>query len=125
VTISAFLIIQAIEYPAYIRIADSVRQSNRRVEAALAHLDIRNAVVFLKMSTRFRGYDLNLNPANWKTAPIFFIKDPGAGKRDAVACALRRSHWMVVTYDDRNGVPVIEDPVMSRCESTVTNQPGL
>lgn len=115
-TFAALFLIQAIQYPAYIRIAANVREANRVVGEAAAHLDVKDAVVFLKSSNRFRGFDLNLNGPGWKKAPAFYIKDPGEARRDNVACALGRSRWMVVTFDDRNRVPVMQEPVLSRCE---------
>lgn len=126
VTVTALLLVQAIQYPLYIRIAANVRHSNRLVQTAVAHLPIKDAVVFLKFSRKFRAFDLNLNRAGWKQAPVFYIKDPGERRRDTVACALGRSRWMVVTYDDRRGVPVIESPVMSRCGNIATTaRPSL
>lgn len=121
-TLAALFLVQAIQYPTYIRIAANVREANRLVGAAVAHLDIKDAVVFLKISSRFRSFDLNLNGPGWKKAPAFYIKDPGESRRDNVACALGRTRWMVVTFDDRKRVPVMQDTVMSRCGTSEPRQ---
>jgi hypothetical protein len=116
-TVIVLLVTQAIQYAIYVQLSLAVRRPNRQVEAAIASLKIDNAVVFMKLSRKFRPFDLNLNPVNWKHAPLFCIHDPGAQKRNVITCALERSRWIVISYDDQNDVPIIGTPADAGCGS--------
>ena len=41
----------------------------------------------------------NWNEAEWRTARVVFLNDPGAARRDEVACRFNRPAYRVVSYD--------------------------
>jgi peptidoglycan/LPS O-acetylase OafA/YrhL len=60
----------------------------------------RPALVFLGGSqAAFAPKHANWNDARWETEPTIFLNDPGAARRDAVACRFQRSSYRVVTYN--------------------------
>jgi hypothetical protein len=67
-----------------------------RVMDAIEGLRLTDAVVYVKgdISSHF-----NENAADWRHAPVFYMMDPGPSRRAVVAGALKRSGWVVVSYD--------------------------
>jgi hypothetical protein len=60
----------------------------------------RPALVFLGGSqAAFAPKHANWNDARWETEPTIFLNDPGAARRDAVACRFQRGSYRVVTYN--------------------------
>jgi len=71
-----------------------------QVRALAGTLPFRNAVVFLSThDPEFIAKHFNLNEADWPVAPIFIAPDPGREERQAIADALGRSTWAVISYD--------------------------
>jgi hypothetical protein len=80
-----------------------------QVRALAETLPLRNAVVFLRThDPEFIAKHFNLNEADWPVAPIFFAPDPGREERQAVADALGRSTWAVISYDPALGEAQLE-----------------
>jgi hypothetical protein len=70
------------------------------VRLAAEQVQLRNAIVFLQPhDPEFVAKHFNLNRADWPAAPLFFAPDPGADGRLALARALGRPTWVVITYD--------------------------
>jgi hypothetical protein len=63
----------------------------------------RECIVFLEDSPPvFFGEHLNLNEAEWKRYPAFYLVDPGPGERAAWAKLFGRSMWVVIKYDEES-----------------------
>jgi hypothetical protein len=62
-----------------------------------------NVVAFLQRSDQFEPHDFNENGADWRSAPVFYVADPGVNQRNRVAASLHRDMWIVVRYDERTG----------------------
>ena len=74
----------------------------QRVHDAIAGLRLRNSIVFLKNDPTFQIFKsnrFNPNAADWQNAPVFYMPDPGFGRRQQFASALKRQRWVVATYD--------------------------
>lgn len=74
----------------------------QRVHDAIAALQLRDAIVFLKTDPTFQIFKsnrFNPNSADWQTAPVFYMPDPGSGRRQQFATALKRPAWVIATYD--------------------------
>jgi hypothetical protein len=70
------------------------------VRLAAEQVKLRNAVVFLQPhDPEFVAKHFNLNRADWPSAPLFLAPDPGPDARPALARALGRPAWVVITYD--------------------------
>jgi hypothetical protein len=70
------------------------------VRLAAEQVKLRNAVVFLQPhDPEFVAKHFNLNRADWLSAPLFLAPDPGPDARPALAGALGRPAWVVITYD--------------------------
>jgi hypothetical protein len=72
-------------------------------EAALALKDCRCAV-FLDLKKPFLGEHLNLNPARWREADVFYLIDPGPDEREAWARRFGFDRWKLLSYDPAEGV---------------------
>jgi hypothetical protein len=59
----------------------------------------RRYVVFLNDGPGFSSVRLNLNTPDWKSAPAFFLRDPGPPARPIWASHFGRRSWAVVSYD--------------------------
>jgi hypothetical protein len=74
----------------------------------------RPALVFLGgTSPPFAPKHANWNEARWRTARTIFLNDPGAAKRDKVACRFGRPAYRVVTYDVTSERVVVSDRAAS------------
>lgn len=70
------------------------------VRLAAERVKLCNAVVFLQPhDPEFVAKHFNLNRADWPSGPLFFAPDPGQDARPAIARALGRPAWVVITYD--------------------------
>jgi peptidoglycan/LPS O-acetylase OafA/YrhL len=78
----------------------------------------RPTLVFLGgTQAAFASKHANWNEARWRTEPIIFLNDPGAGRRDAVACRFQKRAYRVVTYDVAARRAFTSD-VATRCGDT-------
>jgi hypothetical protein len=83
----------------------------------------RPALVFLGgTSAAFPPKHANWNEARWQTAPTVFLNDPGAIRRDLVACRFHRPAYRVVTYDVKRKRVLVVDRAASCSEATETSQ---
>jgi hypothetical protein len=65
----------------------------------LATASPRRALVFIGgYSERFTSTHTNWNTADWRSAPIVYLNDPGPADRSPYACLLGRSAYRVVDY---------------------------
>lgn len=85
-----------------------------RMQDKIAALHLSGAVVFLRNTPEFSSLDFNQNEADWKQAPVFYLVDPGPGRRAALACALERSRWVVLSYDAKTQSAHV-DELVERC----------
>jgi hypothetical protein len=110
-------LIQVFHFAIFANIVRSAVEPHAAMRAAIGRAGLRNAVAFVNGAPPFEPGDFNANSADWRRAPVFFLRDPGAARRDAVACLLGRSQWAVFTYRpetrtvDAEG-PVRADPAM-------------
>jgi hypothetical protein len=100
----------------------SRRMPYQRVYTAISALRLRDSIVFLKTDPTFQAFKsnrFNPNSADWENAPVFYMPDPGLGRREEFAMVLKRPRWVVATYDPATQSPRIEIPrraVMSHNE---------
>ena len=74
----------------------------------------RPALVFLGGTSRaFATKHANWNEARWRTARTIFLNDPGATRRDQVACRFHRPAYRVVTYDVKSERVLVSDRAAS------------
>ena len=79
-----------------------------RVKNSIDRLNLRDAVVFMKAAEGFKAYDFNQNEADWKSAPVFYMVDPGPDRRAAIAALLHRDRWVVASFDPDTLSPIVE-----------------
>lgn len=113
----AFLLLQAMLYPVFLRRLIQAHEPARQVMSAIRHLPIDGAVVFLQNSLQFRAFDLNPNEPDWGRAPLFVMTDPGPSLRPDVACSLGRSRWIEVGYSDSTGLALIGPASSVNCSA--------
>lgn len=95
----------------------SRRMPYQRVYTAINALHLRNSIVFLKTDPTFQAFKsnrFNLNSADWQNAPVFYMPDPGPARREEFAMVLKRSRWVIATYDPATRSPRIEVPPRAR-----------
>lgn len=77
-----------------------VSSHRRTVAEAVGRLRDRPCVVFLADTPpAFYGEHLNLNEADWRSAPRVVLRDPGARDRPLWTRLFGRDQWVVITYD--------------------------
>ena len=92
-----------------------LKTSYGRVVDAVAGLHLNKAVVLMESAPGFKPKNFNPNAADWEHSPLFFVPDPGPLRRDEFACALRRPHWVLVSYRQSRNAAVIEGRGVAPC----------
>ncbi len=77
------------------------------LRAGLADVAAPGSVVFLAPSRRLAPKHFNINEADWQHAPVLYLLDPGAERRNGIARACGRSAWQVISLDDASMRPVV------------------
>jgi len=86
----------------------AIRILEQRAEPRIAMRSIaeryRNCdcVVFMKERAPYFGpQHLNINDPDWRTARVFYLRDPGESARSLWAARFGRTRWAVLEYDAR------------------------
>ncbi len=80
----------------------------------LLNAQTHDDIVFLTSSLRFKSHFFNINAADWRSAPVVVLGDPGDKLREKVVRDFGRTHWWVAHYDqDRNEAVVTEGGAIS------------
>ncbi len=77
-------------------------------EAAERYRDCRCVVFLADGGYPLRGFHLNPNRPDWKSAEVFYLVDPGPAERPAWAARFGRSEWRVIRYDPESRAARIE-----------------
>jgi 4-amino-4-deoxy-L-arabinose transferase-like glycosyltransferase len=104
-------LIQVFHYAIFANIVRSAVEPYATMRATIGRAGLQNAVAFVKSAPRFDPGDFNANSAGWRRAPVFYLPDPGAARRDAITCLLGRSEWAVFTYRPGTKTVDAEGPV--------------
>lgn len=96
----AIFAVAGVQILLYGRISHDAREPYRAMAEAARAVPETNGVVYLPLGNdRFHGPWLLLDTSGWQTAPVLYLKDPGAPNRDRVAHLLGRSRWVVLGWD--------------------------
>jgi hypothetical protein len=98
------LMVQAVQFTLFLAPEVRVAHQYWQVARFVRQSEPKDAVVFFKTHGLFVGTQFNINTPAWKKAADVYMVDPGPERRNAVAHALQRPRWVVVTY---NGGPQV------------------
>ena len=99
---------QIVHFAIFARNVYESRHAYASVQEAVDTLALHHSIVFMKAGSRlFFPQRFNVNEADWMTAPVIYLRDPGPAFRPAIARILKRDYW-VVGYSDRDKKPVLE-----------------
>jgi len=103
------LVVQAFHYAFFVEEAYSQLTPYTSIAAKASQLGPEASVVFLTSGPNFTARDMNLNSAEWRSSTAFYAEDPGPVRRLDMACALGRSRWIVLRYNERSGVVRVDE----------------
>ena len=93
------LVVQAVQFALFLAPEVGIAHQYWQVARFVRRSEPKDAVVFFKTNGSFVGTQFTINTPAWKNAADVYLVDPGPERRDAVARALERPRWVVVTYD--------------------------
>lgn len=99
VLVGLLLVVQAVHFALFLAPEVAITRQYWEVARFLDRAQPGNAVVFFKTDGYFVATQFNINGPGWKNAKTLYLPDPGPARRAAVAGALKRERWLVVTYD--------------------------
>jgi hypothetical protein len=122
--LTGLAVLIGLQIPSVAFTANDIKESLRLYRQAydLAQTAPILPLVFLSTSpSHFSSKQVNWNDANWRQARTVYLNDPGANRRDEVACRFGRRSYRLIQFNENDNSMYKTDRTAS-CASSPDNQ---